>query len=217
MSRRSSQFGPPPVIIRGALKKVEMTMTFLSRLLNSTTDHRHLHIKARRCSSRRLHIEPLEDRRMLATTATHFAVLVPPSVTAGTAFNVTVQALDGSNNPVNDYTGTVHFTSTDAAAVLPADAMQSSGSAMYSVTLNSIGTQTITVTDATNNLTGTSQPITVAAATTVTLISAPNPSAIGQPVTFTATVSSTAGGTPTGTVQFIIDGANFGSPVTLSG
>ena len=38
--------------------------------------------------------------------------------------------------------------------------------------------------------------------TTITLISAPNPSAIGQPVTFTATVTNPAGGTPTGTVTF---------------
>jgi hypothetical protein len=166
-----------------------------------------------------LHIEPLEDRRMLATTATHFEVLAPASVTAGTAFNVTVEALDASNNVVPNYTGTVHFSSTAGSAVLPADSMQTSGTAMYSVTLNSIGTQTITVTDSANNLTGTSQPIAVAAATSVTLSATPNPSALGQQVTFTATVSSVnpANGTPTGTVQFVIDGANFGSPVTLSG
>jgi len=39
----------------------------------------------------------------------------------------------------------------------------------------------------------------------------------GTPVTFTATVSasSTAAAAPTGTVQFMIDGSNFGSPVAL--
>ena len=36
-------------------------------------------------------------------------------------------------------------------------------------------------------------------------------------VTFTATVTPGSGSGQTGTVQFVIDGANFGSPVTLSG
>lgn len=50
------------------------------------------------------------------------------------------------------------------------------------------------------------------------LASSANPSAFGQPVTFTATVTpSTASETPTGTVQFSIDGRPFGSPVPLSG
>ena len=53
---------------------------------------------------------------------------------------------------------------------------------------------------------GTSQlspPVQVAPtpnATTTTLTSAPNPSVFGQPVVFTATVTSSGGGTPTGTV-----------------
>jgi hypothetical protein len=44
-------------------------------------------------------------------------------------------------------------------------------------------------------------------------------STYGQVVDFTATVSPVppAQGTPTGTVQFQIDGSNFGNPVTLSG
>ena len=39
----------------------------------------------------------------------------------------------------------------------------------------------------------------------------------GTPVTFSASVTSTSGAQPTGTVQFKVDGANYGSPVTLSG
>jgi len=56
------------------------------------------------------------------------------------------------------------------------------------------------------------------AATTTTVSSSLNPSNFGQSVTFTATV---APGTGTfdngGTVQFAIDGTNYGSPVSLSG
>jgi hypothetical protein len=39
----------------------------------------------------------------------------------------------------------------------------------------------------------------------------------GTPVTFSASVTSTSGAQPTGTVQFKVDGANYGSPVTVSG
>ena len=45
-------------------------------------------------------------------------------------------------------------------------------------------------------------PNPTAVATTTTLASSLNPSAFGQPVTFTATVKSTTSGTPTGTVTF---------------
>ena len=50
----------------------------------------------------------------------------------------------------------------------------------------------------------------------VVVVSSNNPSTFGGSVTFIATVSSAAG-TPTGTVQFVVDGANFGATVTLSG
>jgi autotransporter-associated beta strand protein len=55
-------------------------------------------------------------------------------------------------------------------------------------------------------------------ATMTTVGSSVNPSVFGQPVSFTATVTpiNPNFGTPTGTVQFQIDGANFGSPVMLS-
>jgi hypothetical protein len=59
------------------------------------------------------------------------------------------------------------------------------------------------------------QVMTVKANTTTMLVSSVNPSTVSQSVTFTATVGS-SGGTPSGTVQFVIDGTNFGSPVTLS-
>jgi hypothetical protein len=52
--------------------------------------------------------------------------------------------------------------------------------------------------------------------TTTTVASSLNPSFVGQGVTFTATVApQTGNGIPTGTVQFMIDNTNFGSPVTL--
>ncbi|MCX6896375.1 MAG: Ig-like domain repeat protein [Verrucomicrobia bacterium] len=58
-----------------------------------------------------------------------------------------------------------------------------------------------------------------AASTLTTLVSDINPALPGSNVTFTATVSAVApgGGTPTGIVQFMVDGVNAGTPVTLSG
>ena len=54
--------------------------------------------------------------------------------------------------------------------------------------------------------------------TTTTLSSSLNPSVYGQTVTITATVAKASGSvTPTGTVQFSVDGNNVGSAVTLSG
>ena len=49
--------------------------------------------------------------------------------------------------------------------------------------------------------------------TTTTVAAAPNPSTLNQSVTFTATVTPAAGasGTPTGTVQFEVDGVKVGS------
>jgi hypothetical protein len=51
----------------------------------------------------------------------------------------------------------------------------------------------------------------------VVLGSSENPSSLGDPVKFTATVSAAAParGTPTGAVQFLIDGTDFGQPVPL--
>ena len=55
------------------------------------------------------------------------------------------------------------------------------------------------------------------ASTTTTLSSSVNPSAFGQATTFTATVVPNSGTFDNGgTVQFAVDGTNFGSPVSLS-
>src|SRR5207248_8014984 len=45
--------------------------------------------------------------------ATHYSVSAPGSATAGSAFTVTVTALDAFNNTATGYAGTVHFTSSD--------------------------------------------------------------------------------------------------------
>jgi uncharacterized protein (TIGR03437 family) len=139
--------------------------------------------------------------------ATHFTVSAPASATAGTAFSFTVTALDQFNNTSNLYGGTVHFTSTDAQAVLPANSTLTNGVAALSATLKTAGTQTITATDTvTGAITGTSGAITVnpGAATRFTVVapaSTPALSAISITVTAFDAFNNVAAGYA-GTVRF---------------
>ncbi|WP_338821743.1 Ig-like domain repeat protein [Bradyrhizobium septentrionale] len=144
----------------------------------------------------------------------------PASAAPGTAFNVTVTALDASSNIATSYLGTVHFTSNDGAAVLPANYTFGPGDAgahTFSVVLNSAGNRTVTAIDtASSAITGTGNISVSTRATTISVASSVNPSSTGQSVTFTATVTA-SGGTPTGTVTFKDGATTLGAPVTLSG
>ncbi len=124
--------------------------------------------------------------------ATHFSVSAPGTATAGTAFSVTVTALDASNAVVTGYTGTVHFTSSDGAAVLPANSALTNGVGTFSATLKTPGAQTITATDTvTATITGTSGAITVTATgptlTSIAVTPLSATIATGQTQQFTAT------------------------------
>ncbi len=57
------------------------------------------------------------------------------------------------------------------------------------------------------------------ASSSTAVSSSANPSVFGQGVTFTATVTAQlpGAGTPTGSVQFVVDSTDLGSPVTLNG
>jgi hypothetical protein len=98
----------------------------------------------------------------VAFPATHFLVAAPGGITAGNSFSFTVTALDQFNHTAFGYTGTVHFTSTDPSASLPANMMLVNGSGTFNATLFTEGGQTITATDTVNSsITGTSSPIVV--------------------------------------------------------
>src|SRR5262249_30624061 len=62
--------------------------------------------------------------------------------------------------------------------------------------------------------TTTEVPVQVATLTQVS-DDHPNGSTYGDFVTFHVTVSSTSAGVPGGTAQFVLDGVNWGTPVTL--
>jgi len=97
-------------------------------------------------------------------SATHFSVAAPASVTAGTAFDFTLTALDATNNVVTGYAGTVRFTSTDGQAGLPGNSTLTNGAGTFQVMLKTPGSQTIATTDSvTTTITGTSNSIQVSA------------------------------------------------------
>jgi aspartokinase-like uncharacterized kinase len=87
----------------------------------------------------------------------------PTSTTAGTAFNVTVRAVDAYWNQVGSVSDMVDFSSSDANAALPADTNLVSGAQTLSVTLKTAGSQTLSVSDLddTSKTANTSPAITV--------------------------------------------------------
>jgi hypothetical protein len=99
-----------------------------------------------------------------APVATHFFILVPPSIRTGSATPVVVVALDAANHIVPTYTGTIQLTSADSAATVGGTALPTSytfqasdhGVHTFEVTFNTNGSEAVTATDTTNSsLTGT--------------------------------------------------------------
>jgi poly(3-hydroxybutyrate) depolymerase len=100
----------------------------------------------------------------------------------------------------------------------------SGGTATYTVsTLAAGGTDTIKAEYPGDSIFGTSTSNSVAqvvgsAPTSTTLVSSQNPSEIGQPVTFTGTVTPAEyGGTPTGNMSFYNGGAKLGTVTMAAG
>ena len=87
----------------------------------------------------------------------YFSVIGPASVTAGSDATFTVTALMLDNTVDTSYTGTIHFSSSDSQAVLPADATLVDGVGTFTVTFGTAGDQTLTATDTLmSSITGTS-------------------------------------------------------------
>ena len=96
-----------------------------------------------------------------ALAANHLAVTVPTGAETGSPVKFTVTALDLFGNIAPTYAGTIHFTSSDSAATLPASSTLKGGVGVFSATLATSGSTTITATDAAGGLSAVSVPITV--------------------------------------------------------
>jgi hypothetical protein len=125
----------------------------------------------------------------------HFLVSTSASAVAGTFLTVTVTAQNAANAAITNYTGTIHFTSSDSAATLPANYTFVPGDAGVhtftgAVVLKTAGTQTVSSTDvAQSSATGTATVSVTSAALDHFVVTAPATATVGTAFT-TATVAA---------------------------
>ena len=154
-----------------------------------------------------------------AQAATHFAVLGGAGA-VGVSRPVTVTALDDFGNRDTAYAGTVHFTSTDPRAVLPADATLTGGFGAFGVTLLTVGAETITATDTvTASITGTSSVTAAPPAPASYAVTGLAATTAGLTQSFTLTVKDTLGQLATGyrgTVTFTSPDWQAGLPASYA-
>jgi hypothetical protein len=127
---------------------------------------------------------------------------------------VTFTAVVSSPGSLVTPTGTVDFTE-GIADLTPGGIALSGGVATFATKLLPVGNHTITATYSgdsdffSSTVDDSAHPQEVRGSTLTLLKSSPNPSVFGQAVTFTATVSAGAAGTPTGTVDFTEGSTDF--------
>ncbi|HEV3310619.1 MAG TPA: Ig-like domain repeat protein, partial [Chloroflexota bacterium] len=183
----------------------------------------------------------LHGNLRIATNGVDSLVAVPLTAVAQGAQPASTTTVTSNGNPSNygvavTFTATVTNTSdnqtpTGSVEFFDGDGDVGSGTALAgsgnSATstisyLPTVGQHEMTATyTPTGNFGGSTSPVyaqTVNKAPTTTAVtSSLNPSAAGQDVTFTATLTLSVKGKPTGTVQFALDGNNYGSPQPISG
>src|SRR5207302_7121174 len=142
-----------------------------------------------------------------AAAATHFKVINLTAPSAGVNFILKVTAQDQFNNTATTYAGTVHFTSSDGQAILPANAaLTPTGIKSFNVTLKTSGVQTVVATDTLSaSITGTDNLNVAPASAASFKITAPANATVGVSIGTTVTVLDAFGNTATGyngTVQF---------------
>ncbi|HZP65163.1 MAG TPA: Ig-like domain repeat protein, partial [Rudaea sp.] len=159
-----------------------------------------------------------------ASTATAVASSINPS-TFGQSVKFTATVTDTAAGSSAVPTGAVQFVVDGANFGTPVTLVSGSATSASTTTLSASGsphTVTANFVNADGNFSNSTGTLTggqnVAPASTSTgVTSSQNPSVINQSVTFTATITnSSTAAVPTGSVQFVVDGANFGSPVALA-
>jgi hypothetical protein len=125
----------------------------------------------------------------VADAATQFLVSAPAGSQAGAPFDVTVTAVDAGGHVDPLYAGTIHLSSTDAGAQMPAEYTFTAGDQGMvtfagGVTLFTAGDQAVTATDVDTGLLTGSTTITVApaAADHLVFLQQPTDTAGGQTV-----------------------------------
>jgi len=148
----------------------------------------------------------------------NFQVTAPANAVPTRPFNVTVNPqTSGSNSPIPGYNNTVHFTTSDSGLpppTLPADytfvPTTDNGTHTFSVTLNSLGPQTVTVNDTLVTAMVGSTTVNVAHNPDVTVVSSHTGNFKQGDVgdTYTITVSN-VGDLPTNAAVTVTDSLPF--------
>ena len=133
----------------------------------------------------------------VAADATHLVISMPATVNPDQTFNATVAALDAGGGTDYQYVGTVHFTSSDDVAILPADytfVKADGGQHTFEVKFRQQGIQTLKVTDiAKTAITGQAET-RVGNPTTQTLaVDLPNGAKYREPATIVVTAIDNLG------------------------
>lgn len=161
--------------------------------------------------------------------ADHFTITAPPNAAPNSPVLATVRVVDRNGNPIVNYGGTVHLSSTDPLAVIPQQDYTFDGPNLdrgvhdFQVTFKTVGPRTITVTDtspfALQVTSGLVKVDTVSPNNSIEVqssrVATVPPHFRDESVTLTATVSS-ASGTPSGTVRFFDGARELGSAILSS-
>lgn len=150
------------------------------------------------------------SRVWAAATVARLQISAPSSSTAGSSFAVTVTAQDASGSTVSGYTGTVRFSSSDSAGSLQSSYTFSAGdhgskSFASAVNFRTAGSQTLTVSDAANGVSGTATVEVKAGAAAHLALSGPSSAQPGADVAFTLSANDVYGNPASGyrgTVHF---------------
>jgi hypothetical protein len=143
--------------------------------------------------------------------ASSFSITGLATTTAGSAITFTVSALDSNGNVLPGYVGTVHFTSSDPQAGLPADytfTAADQGSHTFTITLRTAGLQSVSASDllaptVTGSVTGIN--VTPAAASSFVVSGYPSTAVADTSASVTVTAVDACGNVATGytgTVHF---------------
>jgi hypothetical protein len=158
----------------------------------------------------------LQEQVLAATNVVLGSSLNPSTYGQSVTFTATVTG----SSPLGSPTGFVSFYDNSNLMSGTASQLSAGGVATFTLTSLTGGTHSITAkyTGDANFNPGTSNTVTqtVNSSSTTTLVSSANPNLVGQPVTFTATVTGN-GGTPSGTVTFTNGATPLGTITLVAG
>ena len=154
-------------------------------------------------------------------TAANGSGTVVPVQTVPSGNSVTVFSIrrDAGGNFVDNVAADAWSLVNLTGSVVPGDLSPAGNKKSATFTGNAAGSAAIrtTLAGVSSVDSGTLTVISSTVNTTTSVSSSQNPSSFGQAVTFSATVAPSTGVTaPTGSVQFVVDGSNFGGAITLS-